>query len=208
MKSFIHGKPEINLVQNQHVRQSLVTRYFLPFLQWFGLMVIFAIAIDYVLHRANLVFVGRYLGYIGTLAILISFVYSLRKRKIIESGSPKNLLRLHEYLSWGGSILIIVHAGIHFNALLPWLAVLFLLIAVASGLIGKFVLKRAADALKEKQKKLLDTGMSSMEVDQQLHFDALTVDAMKKWRVVHMPITLLLGILSLIHIITVLIFRK
>lgn len=195
-------------MQNPAVNRSLLSRYFLPFLQWFGLMVLCAIVIDYVLHRADLVFVGRYLGYIGTFIIIVSFVYSLRKRKIIESGSPKKLLELHEYMSWGGSILILVHAGIHFNALLPWLAILMLLIAVASGLIGKFVLKRAAEALKEKRKELLDKGISSQEAEVKLHFDSLTVDAMKKWRVVHLPITLILAILSLMHIITVMMFWK
>lgn len=190
------------------MRSTIFVKYFLPFVQWFGLMVALAILFDYGLHRAQLLFVGRYLGYVGTVIIIVSFVYSLRKRKIIETGSPKTLLTIHEYLSWGGSILILVHAGVHFNAILPWLAILMLLIAVASGLVGKFILKRASDALKEKKKELAGKGISSVEADQQLHFDTITVDAMKKWRVVHLPITLILGILSLMHIVTVILFRR
>lgn len=188
--------------------RSIFTRYVLPFIQWFALMIIIAIATDYFLHRLQMVYVGRYLGYLGTFVIIISFVYSLRKRKIIEYGSPKKLLLAHEYMAWGGSILILVHAGIHFNALLPWLALLLLLIAVASGLVGKFLLKKANETFREKVKALVSTGMTKEEAEKKLFFDSLTVDLMKKWRVVHLPITLLLGILALLHIVTVIMFSK
>lgn len=153
-----------------------------------------------------MVYIGRYLGYAGTALIIISFLYSLRKRKIIETGSPKKLLMLHEYIALAGSILILVHAGIHFNALLPWLAVIMLLLTVASGLIGKYILKKANDTLKEKKKALVDSGMTSEDADKKLFFDSVTVDMMKKWRLVHYPITLLLGLLSLLHIITIIMY--
>ena len=113
----------------------------------------------------------------------------------------------HEYLSWGGSILILVHAGIHFNALLPWLAVLLLIISVASGLVGKFLLKKSNETYKEKLQKLIDSGHSPDESEKKLFLDSITVDLMKKWRKVHMPITLLLGVLTLIHIITIVMFN-
>lgn len=190
------------------MQRSIFIRYFMPFLQWFGLMIIFALLIDYLLHRLELVQVGRYLGYLGTTLIIVSFVYSLRKRKLIEYGSPKTLLAIHEYMSWTGSILILVHAGIHFNAILPWLAVLMLIIAVASGLVGKFLLKNASETLKEKKKMLKEKGLTPVESDRELYYDSLTVEAMKKWRVVHLPITLILGLLSLIHMVTAIMFWK
>jgi len=37
-------------------------------------------------------------------------------------------------------------------------------------------------------------------------WDTITMDAMKKWRTIHMPITYLLGLFSLIHIISALLF--
>lgn len=190
------------------MKQSLVSKYVLPFLQWYALMILLAIAADYLLHRLQIVFIGRYLGIIGTSIICLSFIYSLRKRKIIESGSPKKLLSIHEYMAWIGSVMLLIHAGIHFNALLPWLAILMLLIAVASGLVGKFLLKKANETLKEERNVLLKSGMIREEVDKKLFFDTLTVDLMKKWRVVHLPITLLLALLSLIHIITILMYSK
>jgi len=188
------------------MKQPLFAKYVLPFIQWYALMIFLAIAIDYFLHRFQLVSVGRYLGFIGTFVIIISFVYSLRKRKIVKSGSPKQLLMLHEYLAWIGSIMLLVHAGIHFNAVLPWLAIIILLVAVASGLVGKFLLKKANETLKERKQELIRTGMSQEDADKKLFFDSITVDLMKKWRVVHLPITLILGLLSLMHIITIVMF--
>ena len=190
------------------MKRPLFLKFVLPFLQWYLLMIILAIAIDYFLHSIQLVWVGRYLGFAGTFLIAVSFVYSLRKRKLIKSGSPKKLLMLHEYLAWGGSIMLLVHAGIHFNAVLPWAATLMLLIAVASGLVGKYLLKKANESLKGKRQLFLDSGMSNEEADKSLFFDSITVDLMKKWRLAHMPITLVLGILVLLHIISIIIFSS
>jgi hypothetical protein len=190
------------------MKQPLLVKYMLPFIQWYALMIALAIGIDYLLHRYQFVYIGRYLGIIGTFFIILSFIYSLRKRKIIESGSPKKWLMLHEYLAWVGSVLLIVHAGIHFNAVLPWLAILVLLITVGSGLVGKFLLKRANESLKERKLVLMKTGISNDEAEKKLFFDSITVDLMKKWRIVHLPITLLLCVLTLIHIVTILMFSK
>src|SRR3546814_17777695 len=53
---------------------------------------------------------------------LPSFCHSLRKRGVIKSSNPVRLLRLHEWLAWIGATLVLVHAGIHLNAVLTWLA--------------------------------------------------------------------------------------
>ncbi|MFZ4707884.1 MAG: hypothetical protein ACOYMF_17925 [Bacteroidales bacterium] len=188
--------------------RSVLAKYVLPFIQWYALMVFLAIAIDYVLHRFQLVSVGRYFGFIGTVLLIVSFIYSLRKRRIIKYGSPKKLLLMHEYLAWIGSVIIIVHAGIHFNAILPWLAVFMLLLNVASGLVGKFLLKDANESLMYKRAELINSGITSIEADKKLFWDSTTVELMKKWRVVHLPISLLFVILALLHIITIVIYSK
>jgi hypothetical protein len=198
----------IILLTNKNVKQSVFVKFILPFIQWFALMIFIAIAIDYFLHRFLLVSVGRYLGLIGTLLITSSFIYSLRKRRIIESGSPKNLLVLHEYLAWAGAVILLIHAGIHFNAILPWLAIFMLLINVASGLVGKFLLKRANESLNDRRLELIKSGLSNTDVDKRLFWDSITVDAIKNWRVIHIPISLLFIILALLHIITIVIFIK
>jgi hypothetical protein len=190
------------------MNRSVLLKYVFPFIQWYALMIFLAIAIDYFLHRFQLVSVGRYLGFIGTMLLAISFIYSLRKRRIVKTGSPRKLLFMHEYLAWIGSVIIIVHAGIHFNAILPWLAVFMLLINVASGLVGKFLLKNANESLRNKRSELIKSGVAFNEVDKKLFWDSITVELMKKWRVIHLPISFLFGILALLHIITIIIYSK
>ncbi len=174
------------------MHRTLLVRQVLPSLFWYALLIGSALGADFLLHRVGLYWVGRYLGILGTALLVASFAYSLRKRKIIQRGSPKALLDLHEVLSWAGALMILVHAGVHFNAVLPWAAVVLMLIAVASGFTGKYLLKEARERVKDRDD----------------WFDALTVDAMKQWRSVHLPITTLFGTLALLHILSILIFWR
>ncbi len=150
--------------------------------------------------------IGRYLGIPGTLLIIGSFGYSMRKRKLITSGDPQKLLRWHEFLAWFGSLLVLVHAGIHFNAILGWLAVGAMVINVGSGLTGKFLLGRSRRRLEEARARMRAQGMSTEELADRTYWDSLTFDAVKQWRVIHFPITLAFGVLALAHIIAVFLF--
>ncbi|HRD54052.1 MAG TPA: hypothetical protein PKY96_15540 [Flavobacteriales bacterium] len=190
------------------MRSPLLIKHVLPFAAMYAMMIAAAILLDRGLHAMQWGHVGRHLGLVGTVVIALSFVYSLRKRKIIPTGSPRTYLTVHEYLAWAGSVMILVHAGIHFNARLPWLATYMLLIAVASGLVGKYLLKKSGDALETRRQELTTTGSTPQEVDRELFFDAVTVKAMEKWRVVHLPIAFTLGFFTLLHILTVLMFGK
>lgn len=190
------------------MKVPLFFKHVLPFAAMYAMMVAAAILFDRGLHAMGLDHVGRYLGPVGTVLIVLSFVYSLRKRKIIPSGSPRTYLSVHEYLAWAGSVMILVHAGIHFNARLPWLATYMLLISVASGLVGKYLLKNASGILEERRQALAASGTTGAEADKELFFDSVTVNAMKQWRVVHLPIAFTLGFFTLLHILTVLMFGK
>lgn len=190
------------------MNMPILIRQVLPLTLLYLLMIFSVIVIDYLLHQFQIVWIGRHLGLAGTLLVVLSFVYSLRKRKIIKSGSPKQLLLLHEYLAWIGAVLLLVHAGIHFNAILPWLAVYMLLINVANGFVGKYLLKNANQSLTESRRKLIESGSDEEEAGKKLFFDAVTVSAMQHWRVIHLPISFLFGLLSLLHIITILMFSR
>lgn len=187
---------------------TILKRHLLPFLGWYAGMILLTILIDLMLHRLGLRFIGLYLGYAGTAAIIVSFVYSLRKRRYIKSGSPKQYLEFHEYLAWAGSVMLLVHAGVHFNAQLAWLAVVMLLVNVASGLTGKFLLRESVVSLQTSRDELIRRGASAEEADRQLFFDSLIVGAMRKWREIHLPIALIFGILAALHIFTEMMFAK
>jgi len=184
----------------------LLSREVLPHFLAFAALMAATLAIDVALHLLGAVWVGRYLGIPGVLLIVGSFAYSLRKRKLIKLGKPVALLRLHERMAWAGSLLVLVHAGIHFNALLGWLAVAAMMINVGSGLTGKFLLERSRRRLAQSRQRLRDQGMSDEEVDDRLYWDSLTFDVVKQWRVIHFPITLAFAVLALAHIIAVLLF--
>ncbi|ACB33406.1 conserved hypothetical protein [Leptothrix cholodnii SP-6] len=188
------------------MQARLLRREVLPSVLAFVALVVAALLIDAVLHVLDAVWIGRYLGIAGTLLILGSFRYSLRKRKLIRSGQPMQLLRRHEYLAWLGSLLILVHAGIHFNAILGWLAIVAMLVNVGSGLTGKYLLERSRRRLDEARQRLRQQGLSADELEDRMYWDSLTFDVVKKWRLVHFPITLAFGVLALGHIVAVFLF--
>ena len=190
------------------MRKSVLVRQLIPSLFWYALLIASAIGADFLLHKIDLYWIGRYFGILGSVLIAISFLYSLRKRKIVPWGSPKRLLDVHEFLSWAGALMILVHAGIHFNALLPWAAVVLMLIAVASGFTGKYLLKEARERLRSREAGLKEAGLQGEELENRLLLDAVTVDIMKKWRSVHLPITAIFGVLALLHILSILIFWR
>jgi hypothetical protein len=187
-------------------KARLFSREVVPF--YLSLLALGAAALlcDAALHFFNVVWIGRWLGIPGVLLILASLRYSLRKRKLIRSGQPATLLRLHEYLAWAGSLLVLVHAGIHFNAVLAWLAVWAMLINVASGLTGKFLLVRSRRRLEAARQKMREQGLSVEQLAEHTYWDSLTFDAVKQWRSVHFPITLAFAVLALAHIVAVFLF--
>lgn len=188
------------------MRGGLFLREIVPFYTSLALLVGAALLVDAVLHLVNAVWIGRYLGIPGVLLILGSFGHSLRKRKIIRRGNPVRFLRMHEGMAWAGSLLVLVHAGIHFDAVLAWLAVVAMLINVISGLTGKYLLKRATRWLREARTRMRDKGAESEEIELKLHWDSLAFDLVKQWRKIHQPIALAFAVLALAHIVAVFLF--
>lgn len=185
---------------------ALWREHVLPFTLLVGMLALVALGGDYFLHRLGLVWIGRYLGIPGTLLIIGSLVYSLRKRKMISRGNPKTLLTLHEFTAWLGSLFVLLHAGIHFNAILPWLATLAMGVNVISGLVGKWLLQRSRQHMQGQREHYQLRGLSKPELEQAVFWDAVTIDAMTRWRKVHIPIFFVFAVLALGHIISIFLF--
>ena len=188
------------------MERSLIRKEVLPFLLMFGSLLLATVVTDALLHHFELVWIGRWLGIPGTLLILLSFFYSMRKRKVISFGKPKTLLTLHEILTWLGALMILVHAGVHVYTILPWLALAAMLVNVISGMTGKYLLDRSRRFLAEKKGLYSQQGLADDEIEKRLFWDATAFDLMKQWRAVHLPITLAFGVLGISHILTVLLF--
>jgi hypothetical protein len=188
------------------MERSLVRKEVVPFLNMFGALILATIITDALLHQFELIWIGRWLGIPGVILILMSFFYSMRKRKKISFGKPKTLLILHETLTWTGALMILVHAGIHIYTILPWLALTAMLVNVISGMTGKYLLDRSRRFLAEKKEFYSQQDLSEETIEKKLFWDATTFDVMKKWRAVHLPITLAFAVLGITHILSVLLF--
>jgi hypothetical protein len=185
---------------------SIFRKEILPFLALFGSLILATVLVDAILHALDLVWIGRYLGIPGTLLILLSFLYSMRKRKLIQVGRPKSFLRLHEVLTWTGALMILVHAGVHVYAILPWLALIAMLVNVGSGMTGQYLLERSRRHLAARRESYVKRGLTEESVEREIFWDAVTLDLMKQWRRVHFPITLAFVVLGLAHILSILLF--
>jgi len=188
------------------MERSLISKEVIPFLKMFGALILATTIIDALLHQFDLVWVGRWLGIPGVILILLSFFYSMRKRKMISVGKPRILLILHETLTWMGALMILVHAGIHIYTILPWLALIAMMVNVISGMTGKYLLDRSRRFLAEKKNFYSQQGLPEEEIEKKLFWDATTFDVMKKWRAVHLPITLAFAVLSITHILSIFLF--
>lgn len=150
------------------MRIGLFSCEIMPFYLRLLVLAAVTLVIDLVLHLTNMVWIGRYLGIPGVLLILLSFGHSLRKRGVIQSSNPMRLLRLHEWLAWVGSTMVLVHAGIHFNAGLAWIAVFAMAVNIISGLTGKYLVQRAQRWLKQAKTDLREQGLDEAAIEQKL----------------------------------------
>ena len=188
------------------MKSSLWREHVLPFTLLLGALAAVTLLGDFLLHRFNLVWVGRYLGIPGTLLIIGSLYYSLRKRKIVSAGDPKSLLKMHEFSAWLGSLMVLIHAGIHFNAILPWLATAAMGVNVISGMVGKMLLKSSREHVQGERERFQLRGLSKTEVEQAVFWDAVALGAMTQWRKVHIPIFIVFAVLALGHIFSIFLF--
>jgi hypothetical protein len=188
------------------MKSSLWREHVLPFTLLLGLLAAATLAGDYALHRLNLVWVGRYLGIPGTLLIIGSLYYSARKRKWVATGNPNSLLKMHEFGAWLGSLMVLIHAGIHFNAILPWLATVAMGVNVISGMVGKMLLGQSRQHVQGERERFQLRGLSKAEVEQAVFWDAVALNAMTQWRKVHIPIFIVFAVLSVGHIFSIFLF--
>ncbi|MBK7644317.1 MAG: hypothetical protein IPJ19_14950 [Planctomycetes bacterium] len=181
--------------------RTFLLRRLLPSALLFLALPVGAVGIDFLLHAAGAGWIGEWAGPLGSALLVVSFAYSLRKRRLIRAGNPAALLRVHEVLSWTAALLLVVHGGVHFNAWIPWLGILALLVVTASGLAGRHLLADARRALAAAQAELRAQSFTESEIGERLISLALLTGAMQRWRRVHMPVTAVFAGLALVHVV-------
>jgi len=179
-----------------------------PYILIFIALIASATILHILFQAAGFKWILRYSGIAGTFLILLSFVYSLRKRKVINFGKAKLLLQIHELLAWSGALIILVHAGIKFDAVIPRMAMFAMLIVVASGITGKYLLKDARESIKSRRTELKARNLSEEEIEKELFSLSLLANKMQMWRSVHIPLTVIFAAFALLHIIFTLLFWR
>lgn len=87
---------------------------------------------------------GYWLGFAGGIAMLLLFLYPLRKRWRVARnvGSTRFWFSLHMTLGIAGPLLIIVHSTLHFGSLNATVAFTSMALVASSGVVGRFLYAR------------------------------------------------------------------
>ena len=70
----------------------------------------------------------------------------------------------------------------------------------------KYLLKQSTDTLSKRKDEFAGAGLSSEEIEKKIFWDALAVNAMKKWKSVHKPITIIFAFSATLHILIIFLF--
>ncbi len=143
---------------------------------------------------------GHLTGWVGLGVVLLVFVYSFRKRSAPERRWPKGWFRVHMAAGVLGPSLILIHAGNHFHALVPVLALLALGLVVLSGITGQAVHYMVLRTLHDRRRELARQGLSEDEIDARLHTMAAQEKVFRFWQYLHAPVTVTFLVLTLLHI--------
>ena len=189
--------------------QSVLIQRALPLSISYLLLIIASLSLDYILHVAGLSWIGRYLGPVGTAFIVFSFGYSARKKKMVKGGTLRSFLRMHCNVGWVGTLMVLVHSGVHFNAMLPWAATGLMMVVTASGHVGQYLIRKFREEVARKNSELGIRDTREPEeylLDIRHILDTMTVRTMEQWRAIHMPLVSFLVMLTLSHMLSVAFF--
>jgi hypothetical protein len=120
------------------LKQVVMVFAFVGFLMWVAYKVATG---KYYTPRSNF---GFYLGVVGSVMMLALLAYPLRKhvRFMHRWGALKHWFRWHMIMGIVGPTLILFHSTFHLRSLNATIALVSMLIVMASGVIGRFVYTR------------------------------------------------------------------
>ncbi|WP_367154119.1 hypothetical protein [Methylomonas sp. HYX-M1] len=145
--------------------------------------------------------IGHVVGWVGFAVILTVFVYSVKKRYGGKAGWPKGWFLVHQVAGIVGPILIVIHAGPHFHALVPTLALLAMGVVTVSGLIGVAVHRKAISLLNAQRKELISQGLSQEDIEDRLFDLASDEETFRIWQIIHVPMVMIFLVLVITHVL-------
>lgn len=143
---------------------------------------------------------GHLTGWAGLAIILLVFIYPFKKRYGPKPGWPKGWFQVHIVAGVVGPVIVLVHSGAHFHALVPGLALLAMGLVVLSGVAGESIHYLALRTMHEQRRELAQQGLPPEEIDLRLHDIAAREEAFRVWQYIHAPLNILFVVLSLMHV--------
>jgi cytochrome b561 len=149
---------------------------------------------------------GHVVGWLGLAVIFAVFIYSVKKRFGRKAGWPKAWFMVHQVAGILGTLLILVHAGWHFHALVPVLTLITMGIVVVSGVIGVMVHRKALSLLNSTRKELVSQGLSQADIEDRLYDLVSGEETFRVWQIIHVPMVILFLALVVLHVFGALYF--
>lgn len=149
---------------------------------------------------------GHVVGWIGLAIIMLVFVYSLRKRYGLKLGTPKAWLHVHVVAGVVGPVLILVHSGAHFHALVPMFAMVAMAVVAISGIVGQAIHLLALRTLNRQRREFAEEGLAQNVIEARLDELASQEEVFRWWRAIHAPLTITFAVLVVVHVLGALYF--
>jgi hypothetical protein len=149
---------------------------------------------------------GHAVGWLGLALTTLVFIYPYRKRHAPERQWPRGWFRVHMVAGVAGPLLIFIHSGAHYHAVVPILAMGAMVIVVLSGIVGQGIHAYVVRTLHEERRRFQQHGLSEADIEIRLHDMASQEETFRLWQAIHAPMTLAFVLLTVVHIAGALFF--
>jgi hypothetical protein len=99
-----------------------------------------------------------------------------------------------------GPVLILVHSGTHFYAVVPMAAMVAMAVVVLSGVVGQVLHYAAFREVNDHRRELAEQGLSQIDIEAETHSLIHQEEALRLWQCIHGPVTAVFVVLALMHI--------
>lgn len=144
--------------------------------------------------------IAHLVGWTGLVFIGVTLVYPLKRWMYPNQVWSHGWFQAHIVFGIVGPLVIFVHAGVHFHALVPILALIAMVLVVMSGITGQALHYLAFRTLYERRHELAFEGMTEDAIEAHLHGLALQEETLRWWKCVHGPLTWSFVSFTLLHI--------
>jgi hypothetical protein len=114
--------------------------------------------------------IGQSLGLVGTILMIVPFVYSARKRVkgLAAAGTLKSWLEIHLFCGIVGPVLVTFHTAFKFNGIIS-AAYWSMVIVVLSGFVGRYLYVRIPRSIRGNELTRADLDRRAADLQQQIH---------------------------------------